>query len=233
MKQRSMKPAFKHYDWNSCSYEEKERFLDWLLNKRPYECNFGEYCFSQFIVKTLDHKSNDYDIFLSDWDHPNLKPENIRMIPKLHRREYFEKQSKVINTWKEIHGYSKFAYGGYKDIKPRLIFGIEKIWTLHNWQIREKLNRTEAQQQFPHLLAMTEEERVIALKEKKETDYVIKHKKMMYSMLERELYEIIAKFEKRKRAKELEEERKKTQQVNELKANIHKILSDEDMDPDW
>jgi hypothetical protein len=220
---RSFKPALKHFDWNSCSYEEKERFLDWLLNKRrKYN---GNYCFYEFMFKTLDHKSDDYDIFLSDWDDPDIKPENIRLMPKKHRREYFEQRKRIIDQWKRDHGYT--------DTTQRLIFGIEKIWTLHNWQIREKLNRTEAQQQFPHLLAMTEEERVIALNEKKETDYVIKHKKMMYSMLERELYEIIAKFEKRKRAKELEEERKKTQQLNELKANIHKILSDEDMDPDW
>jgi hypothetical protein len=221
---RSFKPAFtKHFDWNSCSYEEKERFLDWLLNKRrKYN---GNYCFYEFIVKKLDHKSDDYDIFMSDWDDPDLKPENIRMMPKRDHREYFEQRKRIIDEWKRDHRYS--------DTTQRLIFGIEKIWTLSNKEIREKLNGTEAQKEFRHLLAMTEEERIIALKEKTETDYVIKLKKNIHTMLEKDLYTILAKFENRRRAKELEEVRKKTQQVNELKANIHKILCDEDIDPDW
>ena len=80
---------------------------------------------------------------------------------------------------------------------------------------------------------MTEEERNVALQEKTQTDYVINYKKNIYMMLEKELYDIIAKFENRKKARALEEERIKKQKEAELKANIQNVLSDEDIDPDW
>lgn len=212
------KTAMKRYDWTSCSYKEKEKFLDWLLNKRrKYN---QKYLFHEFIVK-LDDKSSDYDIFLYDWDHTDVA--NPGLLPKKWK-ENFLNIKKIIDAFKFKHEYHK---------NPRLIFGIEKIWTLSPKEIRTMLNGTKAQKEFPHLLSMTEEERTVALQEKTQTDYVINYKKNIYTMLEKELYEIIAKFENRKKARSLEEERNKKQKEAELKANIQNILNDEDIDPDW
>jgi hypothetical protein len=206
--------------WESCSFEEQERFLDWLLNRR--ESYNGKYKLN-FSMK-IESTSSDFEKFLSDWD--DFLNANVLLMRKDWRDHYVQKK-KIINEFRYKNGYTNTI---------RIVCGIENIWNLSSVEIRSRLNNSKYQKLFPHILAVSENERKMHLEQKAQTDYVNSIKRKNHKFIVNELYDILKKIENKKKIKiqqqELEIQKQQSDKESDLKSNLQK-LQDELNDEDW
>ena len=205
--------ARERFSWDSCSYDEQERFLDWLINKRDFYN--GKYKFN-FSVNFDLKSSTDFEIFLADWD--DYFDKNVLLLSK-DWKDHVLKRKKIINDF-------RFKYG-YQNTTKRIVCGIENIWNISPYEIKSRLKNTKYIQLFPHILTIDEHERNKFIQLKQFNDY----KKSIHRQISNELSHVIHKFEQNKKIKLQKIHQDSLLQHANIKSNlllIQQQLADED-----